>query len=72
MTMTATRYLSNSHRLAARAEALADARLGFGTPTAYTLFRALVGRDWTEYATGALEELHLIYCHTRQEADRKS
>lgn len=71
MTMTALRHLSESHRLAARAEALADARLGFGIPTAYTLFRALVGRDWAEYGDGALVELHLIYCHARQEADRK-
>jgi hypothetical protein len=71
MTMTDLRHLTEAHRLAARAEALADARLNWIEPTAQTLFRAIVGRSWTEYGNSALAELHLIYVHTRQEAGRK-
>lgn len=55
------RGLTSSNRLAARAEALADARLGWAESSPTALFRVVTGRSWTEYVDGAITEIYDIY-----------
>lgn len=53
--------LTESHRLTARAEALADARLGWAESNPTALFHVVTGRSWAEYVDGALTEIFEIY-----------
>lgn len=55
------RHISEANRLAARAEALADARLGWSETSAAHLFLACTLHEAAEYVDGSATELYEIY-----------